>query len=58
MASAHRQLENFKVFAPSLAKNGKLSLLFDHQTLGTQVHENNSNSLGIMLGKVGLLLLL
>ena len=50
-AAANRALENFKLHAPKLAKQGKLNLLFDHQTLGSLAHENSSNSLGIMLGK-------
>ena len=48
--SASKMLQDFKQFAPMLAKHGALSLLVDHNTIGTASQETAVNALGIMIG--------
>ena len=57
-ASASRNIEHFMLAAPKLADRCQLTLLFDHQTLGSLAHENSINSIGLMLGKDLIALLL
>ena len=44
-------LQSFREVAPTLAKNGHLSILIDHQTIGSASQETSVNALGIMIGR-------